>query len=292
MLNYLIFRTDRIGDFLISAILIKSIKLNNPQAKITLITSEKNYNYANTFDYIDEKILLKNNFIEKLKIINRLKKKKFEAIIIHDGKKRSSFISFFLKSKKKIHTKSKKTKSQIESIKEILNTLNFKFFSDSLNTINQSKLSTKKNSYIQLHFDEKWIYNDYIKNYINIEPTKDELLVFVKNLIKKSNKKIIITTGLSPPRILNKIVNSYVNKNLEYKISLNFYKLQKIVRDAEILISCHGAISHVAAAFKTRQIDIIDKSYDYNKWTEHFRNYSCVYRDKFNNLSSLIVNKL
>ena len=35
-MNYLIFRTDRIGDFLISAILIKSIIRNDPSARITV----------------------------------------------------------------------------------------------------------------------------------------------------------------------------------------------------------------------------------------------------------------
>ena len=42
MNNYLIFRTDRIGDFFISSILIKSIKENDPKANIIIIASDKN----------------------------------------------------------------------------------------------------------------------------------------------------------------------------------------------------------------------------------------------------------
>ena len=41
MNNYLIFRTDRIGDFLTTAILIRSIKFNDASAKIVLIASKK-----------------------------------------------------------------------------------------------------------------------------------------------------------------------------------------------------------------------------------------------------------
>ena len=41
MNNYLIFRTDRIGDFLISSILIKSIKLNDKKAHISVVCSSK-----------------------------------------------------------------------------------------------------------------------------------------------------------------------------------------------------------------------------------------------------------
>ena len=42
-MNYLIFRTDRIGDFL-TLPLIKSIKRNN-ESKIFIVTSVKNDNY-------------------------------------------------------------------------------------------------------------------------------------------------------------------------------------------------------------------------------------------------------
>ena len=32
---------------------------------------------------------------------------------------------------------------------------------------------------VLFHFDEKWIYNNYIKNYIKIEPTQNELINFL-----------------------------------------------------------------------------------------------------------------
>ena len=35
---------------------------------------------------------------------------------------------------------------------------------------------------------------------------------------------------------------------------------------------------------KIKQIDIIDKSYSYNIWNDHFRNYNYVYRRKFSEL--------
>ena len=37
MKKYLIFRTDRIGDFLLTAILINSIKRNNPNSYIVVV---------------------------------------------------------------------------------------------------------------------------------------------------------------------------------------------------------------------------------------------------------------
>ena len=41
-----------------------------------------------------------------------------------------------------------------------------------------------------------------------------------------------------------------------------------------------------------KQIDIIDKSYNYTRWTEHFRNYNYLYREKFDILANKILEKL
>ena len=96
MNKYLIFRTDRIGDFLLSMILIKNIKRNDKNSYIIVISSEKNYEYIKTFNLVDKVIKLKKNYINRLALILRLFKHKFKFSIIHDGKKRSKFINFFL----------------------------------------------------------------------------------------------------------------------------------------------------------------------------------------------------
>ena len=48
-MNYLIFRTDRIGDFLITSPLIKAIKRNDPRAKIFIVASNKNTEFIPSF---------------------------------------------------------------------------------------------------------------------------------------------------------------------------------------------------------------------------------------------------
>jgi ADP-heptose:LPS heptosyltransferase len=40
--KYIFFRTDRIGDFLLSAVLIKSIKRSDKDSFITIIASKQN----------------------------------------------------------------------------------------------------------------------------------------------------------------------------------------------------------------------------------------------------------
>ena len=63
MNKYLIFRTDRIGDFLLTLILIKCIKRSDTNSHITVISSSKNYNYINTFNIVDKVYELKKGFI-------------------------------------------------------------------------------------------------------------------------------------------------------------------------------------------------------------------------------------
>lgn len=293
MNNYLIFRTDRIGDFLISSILIKCIKLNDKKAHISVVCSIKNYSYIKDFELVDEVFLLKNNFLDKLKIILSLRKRSYNNIIVHDDKKRSKFISFFLKGQKKIYIEGKEKFTHIEIIRNILKDTGLIFNNESLNYLNERKVFNLNNEkFILFHFDEKWMFQDYIKKFINIEPSENELILFLNSMINKTQKKIVITTGTKTPKIIKKILSSMDNNKVEFFDNQSFTDLEQIVSKSEILISCHGAISHIAAARRIKQIDIIDKSYDYNKWTSHFRNYNYLYRKKFSILSNEILQKL
>ena len=62
MTSYLIFRTDRIGDFLLTIILINSIKRNDPNSNITLISWKKNYHFIRSFKIINDVIILKKSY--------------------------------------------------------------------------------------------------------------------------------------------------------------------------------------------------------------------------------------
>ena len=143
--KYLIFRTDRLGDFLISAILIKSIKENDPSAHITIIASKSNFSYIKTFPYVDDVFELKNSLFSKIALFFKLRKYAFKNIIIHDNKKRSKIISFLLKYKKRILISNLLNLSQIEIIKNILKELSFYYSKNSLNCLDHEvKFSEKK----------------------------------------------------------------------------------------------------------------------------------------------------
>ena len=292
MNKYLIFRTDRIGDFLLSSILIKSIRLNDEKAHISVVSSSKNNSYIKNHKFVDEVFLLNNSFFNKIKMILNLRKHFFKNIIIHDNKKRSKFIALFLKGKKKIYVKKKYDYTHIKIIKDILKDSGFFFKEDSLNFLEEKKVfKNNDDKFILFHYDEKWTSDNYIKKFVDIEPSKNELIRFLNQLSNKTKKKVVVTTGVKTPKIIEQIISSIDINKIKILNNQSFEDLEDVVSKSDVLISCHGAISHIASARKIKQIDIIDKSYEYNKWTSHFRNYDHVYRDKFSVLSEIIIRK-
>ena len=71
-MNYLIFRADRIGDFLIILSLINSIKRNKPNAKINLVCSKHNIDFVKKISIVNKVFILdRKSFISKLKLITQ-----------------------------------------------------------------------------------------------------------------------------------------------------------------------------------------------------------------------------
>ena len=79
-----------------------------------------------------------------------------------------------------------------------------------------------------------------------------------ENITNKS-KKLIITTGNIPLEILNRLKNIKLNKNIIFIDQINFLDLELITSRSDLLIGCHGALSHVAAAYNIKQLDIIEE---------------------------------
>ena len=115
-MNYLIFRTDRIGDFLITSTLIKAIKRNDSNSKISIVASNKNKDFIRDYNFVDEVFVLKSkNIADRFNLLLQLRKKKYDNIIIADKKNRSIFLSIFLKSRNKIFNVSKKMQKNLLS---------------------------------------------------------------------------------------------------------------------------------------------------------------------------------
>ena len=102
MNQYLFFRTDRIGDFLLSAILIKSIKRNDPSSHITVVASRKNFYFIKGVNFVDNVIIYPDNFFDRLKFFFNFINKKYYFSCVLDGKKRSIYANMLINAKIKI----------------------------------------------------------------------------------------------------------------------------------------------------------------------------------------------
>ena len=174
MNNYIFFRTDRIGDFLLSAILLNSIKRNDPNSYITVICSSKNYDYVKNFHLVDRAVLYpEKNLFKKISFFLGMFFKKNYCAIVCDGKKRSIYSAILLRSKIKIlfSTKvihkvmfnfffskiliDKYSKSKILEIQNALVHIKFNFTTQDLNTLkvkNNKNFSINNKDYVKDRF--------------------------------------------------------------------------------------------------------------------------------------------
>lgn len=325
MNNYLILRTDRIGDYIFSQILINCISRNDKNSKIYIIASEKNFFYIKRFSNIHKVFLFKKKISLILKLFFTLKKINFHKVIILDGKRRSFLFSVFIRSKKIALIKNNfliflskilnikffinhEDVPLIDNIKKILNELNFNLSNDDFNIHQHYKFKNdldwkilKKKRSLHLHLDEKWFTKFYYKDYTNINLNYKNLILFLKFLIKEFKCNIIITTGSIELPIINTIKYNFYkyNKNIyskdfsSYKVffhdNLNFLNLENIIKLSKFLICCEGSISHLSYSFKIKTFALIEKKREvfYRHWTDHMgRNIKLIYRS---NIQELIL---
>ena len=334
MNNYLFFRTDRIGDFLLSAVLLKSIKRNDIKSFITIVASEKNYEYIQTLKFVDKVILYPNNLFKKIQFFLQILKTNYFSCGVLDGKKRSIYACILVKAQNKFIITTKKLfkklispfinntfytddfDNKIDETKNILKIFNFSFDIKDLDlfeseNINEIRFSFgndifKLKNFLLLHFDEKWIFDTYIKKFTRIEPNYNELNKFLYEIIKKTKNDLVITSGNLDLQLIHNLKNNFTKKtdqiyfkkienNIIYLlIKTNFFDLKKIIFNSKLIISCHGAPTHVAAGMNKRIIDIFNSDDEkwYKKWNSHFRNYEFIHRSQFKILSLKILSKL
>lgn len=250
-MKYLLFRTDRIGDFFVTSPLIKSIIRNNNKAEFYLVCSKNNYNLVKEFNYVKKVFILnKNNLANKINLFKTLKNENFDCIIVSDKKKRSLIYALLLNSKIKIINVSKKIHFHIlkfffkniflddEKISNKLildknaNILGFNIekkdynFLDNCSFENKLKFEnnfdTKIFDYLVMHLDEKWEIKNYMQmfkkanNFQEINLDKKDFLNFLNELHLKTKKKIIITTGVIKTDIIKFLIDKSkkINSNL------------------------------------------------------------------------------
>jgi ADP-heptose:LPS heptosyltransferase len=328
MARYLLFRTDRLGDFIFSRIITHAIKKKNSLNTIDIVCSKYNAKYVKNYRdlnkvYIIEKWNLKLMY-KNLKEINS---KKYDYLIVLDGKRRSIFFSIFLKAKQKIavvkdwrpylilklffnkYLINSEINNQYKNFITLANLINLKVedkidYYSSYRFKKNIKINFKSN-YTLLHLDEKWFegfyYNDF--KYMNLNENNFEILI--NTIFNKFKRPILITSGMVNAPILKKIIkkyfvkiddNEYISKKYKNRLKFfdntDFQDLEVIVKKSNNLICCEGAISHVSNAFKINTIALVNYSGANTGafWTSHMSKITLIYRDDIKKICNLIKN--
>ena len=327
MAKYLFFRTDRIGDFIFSRMLVRSIKNKNKKNVVDFVCSKYNSDYIRRFrdinkifilDKYDLSLLLKNKSI--------INSQNYDYLVILDGKRRSLFYSIFLKASFKIailkdfrpflilkiffdkYFINSEVNSQFINFLTVANYLNIKI-SKKINYYENYKLINKKNKYIKnkstiLHLDEKWFKGFYHNDYEYMELNYKNFDNLIRVIFKKFNKNIILTSGKININDFNLIINKnfylkeknvyFSNKYKNRLIFINktsFRDLEQIVKNCSSIICCEGAISHVSHAFNIKTIALINKISLKTAifWTKHMKNINLIYRDNLDSVCKQIT---
>ena len=127
---------------------------------------------------------------------------------------------------------------------------------------------------IMFHFDEKWDrYDDKPKKLIN----------FIDKLQLKTNTTILISNGMSQNKFENylfknfefqkkqeskNIFQSNKNKKVFFFDKLKINQLFYIAKLSDLIITPHGALTHIASIYRVNIIDLIslEKKFFFNKW--------------------------
>lgn len=329
MKKFLIFRTDRVGDFILSCILIKSIKRNKPNSEITVICSDQNYEYVKNYSLVDNAKLYPKKFINKVAFFHSMINSNFDCVLSLDGKKRSIFACVISKTKLKIITVTKKIykkiffnlkdnilfikdfRSRIEEFKFILKKMDIDYSDRDLDIFDSEKVKSNSDiinkipdkSFNQLHLDEKWITEAYmgkrkLRNFKPINASIVQMCDFIEEFVKKSKKDLVISTGAETNSLIDGVKKKFNNsvfaingKKITILDNTSFADLKLIIKKADLIITCHGSPAHIASSFNTKIIDIFDQKNEefYKFYTDHLRNYKYLYREDFKILAKNIL---
>ncbi len=202
MAKFLIFRTDRIGDFITSQVVTNSISEVSKKNQVDVVASRYNSKYIKNFKFINSsiKICFLKDFYPKF------------------------LISFFYTK----YLKNTETNTQYKNFQILLNYLDIKspkyinYYKNYNFTKNKFKLNKP---YVHLHLDEKWFKDYYFHDfdYMNLKP--DSIYFFLKSLINKFKFNIIITQGFKKVKIMNEFkIKYFKNIKLLNKVLLEILK--------------------------------------------------------------------
>jgi len=325
----LVFRTDRLGDFIISKSVLNNL-IQTKKFSIDIVVSEKNYEYVKNFSSFNKILTYKNSFFKFIIEYRNFFFNKYDYILIHDGKRRSHLLSLFLRGKKFSLVKFSKSSLYFNFVKifnfstyyNSENNLlfdNLQFLNLLINVNNRLKVDNfyfdynfdksfylNSTKYCVFHLDEKWFKNYYYKDFTYPDWTFEFFNQIMNILFKKFNLPILITTGGLNVEFINDLKDKYFTKekdnifrhnemkdNIILLSNLSFRQLEYILKkNCKFLIACEGGITHLSHNLKVKTFAFIqgERMNFYKHWTGHMNNIKLLERSNSENFLKILSN--
>ena len=241
-------RIDKIGDLIMTTPILRSIRKEFPNSKITLLVSPINSKVLKESELIDEMIVIdkKNKLWKNDEILKKIRKRSFDLFVNFSPTNLSYFLCFFSNSKNK-STLILKSRYKNKFSKIFIHFLS-KIFCNHIILVNRNKLFKNNLDFHQTKMMYALIEKTFNRSF-NYENLEIPILPNTKIKLNYLSKKII-TLHLSN-RWLNKyytlenlkILIENINLNQDYLIFLttekyedkNFYKLTNNYNKLQIL---------------------------------------------------------
>jgi len=283
---------QNIGDMVVCSPILREIKLKFPKSELEVLASNANIELAMANPYIDKVLLYRNQWINLLPMLIRLRRAKIDVVIELEAKVVTKAIIMMRIIKPNCILALSKTegrygmppdailpydyytdpilKHQRDTALDILRLLNIKSNDKSYDVFYNEKHRLKALSFFNL-FDKK---NFFIG--LNLEGSSKERKIFKNDAINlisglaKIQENIIIILIHKPENVKN------INELITNEASLYTFPsyptnsvldLAAIIDGLDLIISPDTSIVHMACAFKKPLIAIYEKKMNnYEKW--------------------------
>ena len=297
MKNILVIKNDRLGDFAISLPALNLILNKYKNEQITFVLSDINFGFSfllknNNVDFIKTSYAL--NLYERINFFFLLLFKNFEKVYIFRPKNYYFVLSFFFRKIKFIGI-CIKNKNILRPNKFLLKYLNYYL-------INDRDINGKRESIVELQIKTINYKSKYVDNLINNKNsfnlknyklpsdyifihykdpvfkkagwTINDFISFLDKISKLTN--VILVSDLENHKFKSEFLRNYSyidlkdkSENIKIKESNVIFAdnvigqdLANLIRDAKIVIACHGTMTLLANYFNVRTLDLyyIDKN--------------------------------
>ncbi|MFN3551185.1 MAG: glycosyltransferase family 9 protein, partial [Endomicrobiia bacterium] len=268
----LLIKLSALGDTILLIPVIRTLKENYPDSKISMVVTEINKSIAERCDYIDNIFDFKpEKFIKSplklLKFIKKIRNEKFDLVIDADQWLRiSAILSFLSGAKKRIGFKTKgqfkhfsftdivlhkRYQHEIECFFDLIKPLKLQIKNKSLEfNINEDKIKEAENLLKSIGINnEKFIiiHPEVPKHGFQRQWPSENFVKLIEEILRRYNIKILITGTKRTSYFVNLFSNE-IKENIKFVFDTEIGLLSAIISKSLLIVCNNTGIMHLACA--------------------------------------------